>query len=561
MQNLSAIFTKINVHILELLSKEKLHIREIAERVKCSPAKVHSCIKTFKSSNIIKEIDEKNRKIIVLNYENPLAKQIIELINIDKNIEGPYLIPEKINLFDAISPLDFRYYGRNKKVYEKLQPYLSESAFVKHALKVEAALANILARKGICSKKISDEIGKACTQVTPEQVYAEEDRIKHNIRALVNCIRNKVSDEAKPFVHFTATSYDIIATVDALRYKDFTNNILIRELLNLEANLIQIALREKDTLQIGRTHGQHAEPITFGFAAAQYVSRLGSSILKIKKSANNLRGKMAGAVGAYNASSLFFDNPIKFEEEVLKELGLKPSPISTQIVEAEYLVDFLSSVVSAFGILANLADDMRHMQRSEIAEVGEFFEAKQVGSSTMPQKRNPINFENVKSMWKEFMPRIITIHMDQVSEHQRDLTNSASMRFMPEILAGFYVSITRLDKVMRDLVVDKKNMQRNFEMSKSIIVAEPLYILLAAYGHPDAHEYVRETTLQSQLTKKPLLELAKKDSSVQQYLKKFTKKQTDIISNAENYIGIAAKKTEAVCDYWKKELHLENKGY
>ena len=556
MQNLSRIFTKINIQILELLSKEKLHIREIAERIRCSPAKVHACIQLLKDSGIATEVDEKNRKVIVLNLENELTRQILQLVNIDKSIEGPYLIPEKMNLFDAISPLDFRYYGRNKKTYEKLQPYLSEAAFIKYALKVEASLAKILAEKGICSKKIAEEIEKACRQVAPEQVYAEEDRIKHNMRALTNSIRNKVSDEAKPFVHFTATSYDIIATADALRYKDFTNNVLIPELISLESTLINLAMKEKETIQIGRTHGQHAEPITFGFAIAQFVSRLGSSILKIRKSANNLRGKMAGAVGAYNASSLFFDNPIKFEEDVLSELGLKPSPISTQIVEAEFFVDYLNSVISAFGVLANLADDMRHLQRSEIGEVGEFFEAKQVGSSTMPQKRNPINFENVKAMWKEFMPRIVTMYLDQISEHQRDLTNSASMRFIPEILAGFYISITRLNKVMHSLVVDKLNMQRNLDMSKAMIVAEPLYILLAAYGHPDAHEYVREMTLQSQLAKKPLLELVKKDKSIQEYLKKLSRKQMEIVSNAENYTGIATKKTELICGQWKKEFKL-----
>src|SRR3989338_4948413 len=428
MEDLPNIFTKINVQILELLSKEKLHIREIAERIKCSPAKVHACIQLFKKNSIAKEVDEKNRKVVVLNIENELTRQILGLINIDKSIEGPYLIPEKLNIFDAISPLDFRYYGRNKKIFEKLQPYLSEAAFVEYALKAEAALARTLAKNRVCTQKIADEIENACRHVTAEQVYAEEDRIKHNIRALANSIRNKVSDEAKPFVHFTATSYDIIATADAARHKDFANNVLIPELLKLESTLINLALREKNTLQIGRTHGQHAEPITFGFAIAQYVSRLGSSILKIKKTANNLRGKMAGAVGAYNASSLFFSSPKKFEEEAMDEIGLKPSPISTQIVEPEFMVDYLNSVVSAFGILANLADDMRHLQRNEIAEVGEFFEAKQVGSSTMPQKRNPINFENVKSMWKEFMPRMATIYMDQISEHQRDLTNSASMR-------------------------------------------------------------------------------------------------------------------------------------
>ena len=555
MEQLPNIFTKINIQVLELLSKERLHIREIAERIKCSPAKAHACIKVFKKNDIVKEINEKNRKVIVLNLENELTKQILQLINFDKVIESNP-VSERINLFDAISPLDFRYYGRNKRIFEKLQPYLSESAFIKYALKVESALASALAMNKICSQKTADEIEKACKQITPEQVYAEEDRIKHNIRALANCIRNKVSEEAKPFVHFTATSYDIISTADALRYKEFANNVLAQELLKLESTLINLALREKDTLQIGRTHGQHAEPITFGFAIAQYVSRLGFSILKIRKTSNNLRGKMAGAVGAYNSSSLFFENPVKFEEQVMDELRLRASPISTQIVEQEFLADYLNSIVSAFGVIADLADDMRHLQRNEIGEVGEYFEAKQVGSSTMPQKRNPINFENVKSMWKAIMPRMMTVYMDQLSEHQRDLTNSASMRFIPEILAGFYVSVIRMERVMSGLAVDKENMQRNFEMNRHMIVAEPLYILLAANGHPDAHEYVREMTLKAQLTKKPLIELVKKDKSIKSYLKKFNKRQLEIINNPEKYTGIAAEKTEMVCGQWKRELRI-----
>jgi len=556
MKDLPTIFTKINVRIFELLSREKLYLREIAERLNCSPAKVHACIKIFKKNNIAKEIKEKNRKVIVLNAENDLTKQILRLVNTKENVETYNLIDERINLFDLLSPLDFRYYGRNKAVFEKLQKYLSEAAFIRYALKIESALTNALAKNKICSWKIAEEIERACRQVTAEQVYAEEDRINHNIRALSNCIRNKVSSEAKPFVHFTATSYDIIASADVLRYKEFTQDVLIPELSNLETTLIKIALREKGTLQIGRTHGQHAEPITFGFGIAQYVSRLGSSIIKIRKSANNLRGKMAGAVGAYNASSLFFKEPDKFENEVLNTLGLKPSPISTQIVEAEFLVEYLHSVISAYGILANLADDMRNLQRNEIGEVGEFFASNQVGSSTMPQKRNPINFENVKSMWKEFMPRIITVYMDQISEHQRDLTNSASMRFIPEMLAGFYVAVRRLNKVLSSLVVDKANMRKNFDMNKDLIIAEPLYILLAANGHPDAHEYIREMTLKSQSSNKPLILLVKNDKTIKKYLKKFNKQQLEIINNPERDTGIAEKKTEEICEYWKKELRL-----
>jgi adenylosuccinate lyase len=154
------------------------------------------------------------------------------------------------------------------------------------------------------------------------------------------------------------------------------------------------------------------------------------------------------------------------------------------------------------------------------------------------------------------MPRITTMYMDQISEHQRDLTNSASMRFIPEILAGFYVSVARMNRVMSSLAVDRKNLKRNFDMSREMIIAEPLYILLAAYGHPDAHEYAREMTLKSQITGKRLIDLVKKDKTIQPYIKKFNKKQLEILNNAENYTGIAAKKTEIICEEWKKNLNL-----
>jgi len=549
---LSRIFTKKNIEILKLLERENLHIRDIAERLDCSPAKVHDSITLFKKYDFITETKDKNKIIITLNKNNQLLKNIENLIS--EQLKAEDSGEETINLFDSISPLDFRYYGRDQKIKEKLAPYLSEAGFIKYLLKVEAALTKTLAKRGICSNNIAKEIEIAAKQVTPEEVYQEEDRIKHNIRALANSIRKRVSDKAKPYVHFTTTSHDIICSADAARYKDFTTNVLMPKLIEFEKTLIGLAEREKNTIQIGRTHGQHAEPITFGFAIAQYVDRIGNSIQRIKKTANNLRGKIAGAVGAYNASFLFFNEPIEFEKEVLAELGIKPSPISTQVVEPEFMVDYANSIISAFGVLANLADDMRHLQRSEIAEVGEYFEAKQVGSSTMPQKRNPINFENVKSMWKAFMPRMIALYEDQISEHQRDLTNSASSRFIPEILAAFYISISRLNKVICNLVVDKVNMKKNFDMNKDMITAEPAYILLAAHNHPDAHEFVRELTLEAQKTGKSFRELLFKNKEAKDYIKKFNKKQISILKSPEQYMGIAAKKTQEICDYWKKEL-------
>lgn len=459
------------------------------------------------------------------------------------------------DVFSSLSPLDHRYYASNPALFAQLSDYFSENAYIRYELKVEAALARVLAKRGVCSLEIAEEIGRACAEVHPEEVYLEEEITKHNIRALVNCIQRRVSDAAKPYVHFTTTSVDIMDSATAMRFKEATENLVIPKCLELETVLISIARREKDTVQVGRTHGQHAVPITFGFAMAEYVSRFGSRIEAIKTTAANLRGKISGAVGAYNASSLFFDDPLEFETEVLWELGLKPSLYSNQIVEPEYLTDYIHAIISALGVLANLADDIRHLQRTEIGEVGEVFEATQVGSSTMPHKRNPWNFEHVKSIWKEFMPRMITRYSDQISEHQRDLTNSASGRFVPEMVVGFVAAVDRLVRVMQKLVVDSERMARNFAFTKEMVIAEPAYILLASLGHPNAHEAIRLLTLESQQTGKTLRELLVEKAELFPYWTKLTAQQREVLEHPEKYIGWAAAKTEKLCDYWEKRLY------
>ncbi len=459
------------------------------------------------------------------------------------------------NIFNNISPLDNRYSLRNNE-FDVYQRYFSEEAKVKYQAKVEESLVKALANRGICSMKVLNEVSEAIRKIEVEEVYKEEKKTKHNIRALVNCIQKEVSEKAKPYIHFTTTSFDIVDTANALRLKEASNEVIIPTLKSLEKKLIEIAKREKDTVQIGRTHGQAAVPITFGFTIAEYVSRLGERIETIKKSANNLKGKISGAVGAYNASSLFFDDPESFEKEVLSYLGLKAGEYSTQIVMAEAMTDYVHSLISTFGVLANFSDDMRHLQRSEISEVGEHFSKDQVGSSTMPHKRNPINYENVKSMWKKFMPQMITLYQDQISEHQRDLTNSASSRFIPEIVVGLLLSTNRLIRVTNKLVVDKENIKRNFDQYKEMVVAEPLYILLASYGHPDAHEAVRKMTLEAEKTEKSLREILKKNEDLEKYFEKFTKKQWDILLNPEKYTGIAADKCLKVCNKWSGQLNL-----
>ncbi len=454
--------------------------------------------------------------------------------------------------FSVCSPTDSRYSVR------ELDRYLSAEAFVKYKAMVEKALAEALAKRGVCPANAAKEIAVASDSVTATEVAKEEGRVIHDIRALVNVIQRKVSDQAKPYVHLTATSYDIVDTANALRYKRAVESVIIPDMVKLEKIWIELARRERDTIQIGRTHGQFAEPITFGFALAQYVNRWGNRILKLKESSQTFVGKFSGAVGAYNASSLFISDPEEFERELLSLLGLKPALVSTQIVPPEPTTDLIHSVISAWSVLANFSRDMRHLQRSEIGEVGEAFEEERVGSSTMPHKKNPESFENVESLWKEFVPRMTTKYLDQVSEHQRDLTNSASQRYDAEILMAFDFCVRRLCKVCQKLVVDRTNLRRNLDLAIPSIVAEPLYLLLASTGHPDAHEHVRKLSVESSRTGRPIVDLIMSDQSLQPYVKKLSSRHLEVIRDPSKYLGIASSKVNKVLAFWEERLKKEN---
>jgi adenylosuccinate lyase len=335
--------------------------------------------------------------------------------------------------------------------------------------------------------------------------------------------------------------------------------VILPLLLDLEEELIHRTREEAATPQIGRTHGQHAVPLTFGFALAEYVSRLGKSILRIREKAAGLRGKLAGAVGAYNATSLLVKDPQQLEQEFLSDLGLAPSEHSTQIVEPEYLLELLLEINVAFGIIANLADDIRNLQRSEIGEVREEFTATQVGSSTMPQKRNPWNSEHVKSLWKAFSPRVATFFMDQISEHQRDLTNSASSRFVAEYLAGFASAVDRMLSVIRSLVVDRRRMAENMSRTGDLIFSEPVYILTALGGDPEAHERIRAATLKVEQTGARLADVLRQDAVLWDTLARQLALTRGLdalafFSDPARYTGIAAERALAIADAHEQSM-------
>jgi adenylosuccinate lyase len=403
---------------------------------------------------------------------------------------------ETRDIFENLSPLDHRYWKANKELFDSLSSILSEKAQVRWCARVEAALlATHLELRGRTDPELFASIEAAAESVDPAEVYEEEEKTKHNIRALVNVLQRKVPADVASLVHMGATSVDILDTAKSLSIREACRRVVLPTLARVELELCRLAVDEAETAQVGRTHGQHAVPLTFGFAMAEYASRLGKCVLRARGLAEELRGKLAGAVGAYNALSMSYPDPEAAERRFLARLGLEPSEHSTQLVEPESLLRLLLELNAAFGVIANLADDLRNLQRTEIGEVRESFSSGQVGSSTMPQKRNPWNSEHVKSLWKAFSPRVATFYMDQISEHQRDLTNSASERFIVEYLAGLSAAANRMLSVLKGLYVDRERMEANLALTGGAVLAEPAYILLAESGEADAHEKLRRITL------------------------------------------------------------------
>ncbi|HSX46766.1 MAG TPA: lyase family protein [Patescibacteria group bacterium] len=455
--------------------------------------------------------------------------------------------PDAEQNFSAIDPLDSRYYDNN------IARYLSEGARISYQAYVEIALAHTLVESGICSPAVAKSIDTAARQVTATSVYKEEQTTKHDIKALVNCIKAGLNDEAKPFVHFGATSYDIVATAQTLQMRDATLQVVIPRLKALLKTLIHLAETYADTPQIGRTHGQHAVPITFGYAIAEYVSRLGINIEALDALANELKGKFSGAVGAYNALQLFVPDPVKFEKDLLSKLDLEPAEYATQIVPPEAMVRLIDELTISAGIMANLAHDMRHLQRTEIAEVREKFEPGQTGSSTMAHKRNPWNFENVVSMAKQVTAQSVNANLNLSSEHQRDLTDSASSRFYTIPLASVASMASRLDKIMGKLEVDKAAMIRNLNLTGGAIAAEPLYLLFEKYGHTQAHELSKKLSHKALENKQPLAQVVQADKEAKPYWDKFTATEMKIIESPEtHYSGLAAQKTKTIIKKWHK---------
>ena len=428
--------------------------------------------------------------------------------------------------------------------------------------KVELAAMKVLADIGVIPKEefeqltpaMEAQILKIRTSVVDE---LEKKVTKHDIRALVRIIQEMLPEDLRRWVHIPLTSYDPLETGRILQYCE-AHQVVIKpkskEVIIILAGLVR---NYANTLQIGRTHGQHAIPITVGFWLATVLSRIIYNSKQIDNFASGLVGKISGAVGANNAvHGLGIADKCgdySFQGRVLAELGLKQAPISTQILPPEPLAYFLYSYIMLSASLGQLGRDCRHLMRSEIAEIGEPFEEGQVGSSTMAQKRNPITFENLEGTWLRSKSEFGKVLDSLISEHQRDLVGSSLARDFPIILVNLVLQLETLLRkdgktqltFLERLTVNEANCKKNFQMNANLILAEPIYIALQMAGYKkDAHELVNRKAMPLSQKKDQLLiysieELSETDKDLADVLVNIPPEIFSLFEFPENYTGNA----------------------
>lgn len=431
-----------------------------------------------------------------------------------------------------VCPLEFRYGRRN------MVSVFSEENKLQKMLDVESALAKALAAEGIIPKKDAEEISKAATvkRVTVENVAKIEAEIKHDIMAVVKAL-SQCAGESGKFVHMGATSNDIIDTATALQLKDAIT--IIREsLINLRDVLYRLAKRYQATVMIGRTHGQGAVPITFGLKTAVFAAEIQRHIERLDQMKPRLCvGKMSGAVGT---GAAFGPKALKIQEHVMNELGLGTEIAGTQVIGRDRYAEFIMLLANVASSLEKYATEIRNLQRSEIREVAESFDTgKQVGSSTMANKQNPITCENICGL-----ARIVRSYVYPALEniplwHERDLTNSSAERFIiPHACILTDDIITKMTNVFQHLRVYPENMKTNIERTNGQIMAESVMIALTRKGmsRQEAHEILRKASIEADTKKMHLKTVLEKNATVAKYL---NKKEIQDAMNPFKYIGSA----------------------
>jgi adenylosuccinate lyase len=438
-----------------------------------------------------------------------------------------------------ILPIDTGRYGtpEMRRVFE-------EETRVQKMLDVEAALALAHAQVGNIPRKDAEKIAATASlqHVKLARIKAIEKEIKHDIASLVRALA-EACGASGAYVHLGATSYDIVDTTNALQLKD-AMDIIEKKLSCFKSILQEKTLRYKSTVMAGRTHGQHALPITLGFKFAVWTSEITRHMQRLSDCRSRVVvGKMSGAVGTQAGLG---EHATRIQELVMERLGISAAEISTQIVQRDRYAEFICLLGLIASSLENFATEIRELQRPEIGELFESFEVeKQVGSSTMPHKRNPETCERVCGLARIVRSLVVPALEDVTTWHERDLTQSSAERFIfPEacILVDYLLYL--MSDIVVNLRVDEQRMLRNIDLTQGRTMSEAVMMALTRKGvdRQEAHELLRKLTVKSEVEKRHFREILLEDKFVRG---KLSEQEIDSALNPKNYLGTAVAQAES----------------
>ena len=426
---------------------------------------------------------------------------------------------------------------------EEMRKIFSDETTIQKWLDVEAALARAEAKLGIIPKKYAEEITRKARVelIDMAEMKRQLFHTHHPIMPLIRCFQKVCDPPAGEFIHWGATTQDIMDTGAVLQLRE-ANTAVVRELTQTQRLLGDIAQRYKNTVEAGRTHGQHALPITFGYKVGVWVAEVKRHLKRIEEMSPRVyQGQFAGAVGTLASIG---DSGFELQELMFADLKLTVPEIAWHTAR-----DTIAELVCVYAMigstLAKITNEIVGLQRTEVAEVEEPFHMGKVGSSTMPHKRNPMMCEGVIAVSKLLQKQVAPALADMIAENERDQRGwMAEWAFLPDTCCLLGGMLFWTNKVLSGLVVYPENMTRNLDALHGLLLSENVMLALGEkMGRQAAHEVVYELCMEAFEKRIPLKKLLLRDKRVNQHL---TEKQVDGLLDPAKYTGLAAQFVDRV---------------
>lgn len=395
-------------------------------------------------------------------------------------------------------------------------------------LKVEIAVCEAWAERGRIPQK-SLQIIRQKADFDIARIHEIEEIVKHDVIAFLTSVAEHIGPESR-YVHRGLTSSDIVDTAQALLMKQAAG-IIIRDIRKLMDALQQKAFAYKNTVCIGRSHGVHAEPMTFGLKFALWYEEAKRNLERIQRARKAISvGKFSGAVGTFS------NIPPVVEEEICKKLGLKPEPIATQVVQRDRHAEYVTALAIISTLVEKIAVEFRHLQRTEVLEIEEPFAKGQKGSSAMPHKRNPVGCENLSGLARVVRSHAMASFENVALWHERDISHSSVERvIIPDSTILVNYMLNRLTDIVFGLHVYPERMKDNMRRSYGLYNSQKVMIRLTEKGltREDAYAVVQKNAMMSWKKKKEFKTLLMADKEVRRYL---TVKDINDIFDLKHYL-------------------------